>query len=166
MVLGLSLYTYTTIHTVISLVALAAGIIVVLALLAARVPRLTTALFLFTAVATDVTGFGFPVQHFLPSHGVGILSLLLLVPAILALYTFHLVGAWRWIYAVGAVGATYFLVFVTIFQAFLKVPAIHALAPTLSETPFAASQIVAIVVFVMLLIAAALKFRPDPALMA
>lgn len=166
MVLGLSLHAYTAIHTLLSLVALASGIIVVIALLGSRAPRLTTALFLFTAVATSVTGFGFPVQHFLPSHGVGIMSLVLLVPAILALYSFHLMGAWRWIYAAGAVLATYLLVFVAIFQAFLKVPAIHALAPTLSETPFQVAQLAAVAIFVALLIAATLRFRPDPALMA
>jgi hypothetical protein len=43
-----------------------------------------TALFVLTTVLTSVTGFFFPFDHLLPSHKVGIISLLVLAFAILA----------------------------------------------------------------------------------
>jgi len=42
-----------------------------------------------------MTGFGFAFDHLLPSHRVGIISLVLLAVAIPARYVFHLLGAWR-----------------------------------------------------------------------
>jgi hypothetical protein len=161
MILGLS--TFTWIHTALSLVALAAGVIVVIGLIGSRELRLWTELYLVTAVATSVTGFGFPFTSFGPSHWVGVISLVVLAVTILARYAFHLAGAWRWVYAVGAVIALYFLVFVAVAQAFMKVPALHALAPTGSEPPFAVAQLVVLVIFVVLAIAAARKFHPAAA---
>jgi len=69
-------------------------------------------LFLATTVATSVTGFGFPFDHLLPSHKVGIISLAVLVVAILARYALHLTVVWRWIYVVCAAVALYLNVFV------------------------------------------------------
>ena len=160
----LDLTTFTGIHTVLSLVALVAGVVVVIGLLGARTLPLMTALFLVTAVATSVTGFGFPFSTLLPSHYVGAISLVVLALVILARYVYGLSGAWRWIYAVGTVIASYFLVFVGIAQLFKKVPALAAVAPTLSETPFAATQGVVLVLFVVLAIAALRAFRPDAAM--
>jgi hypothetical protein len=156
------LSTFTAIHTVLSLVALASGIIVVLGLLGSHGMPALTALYLATSVATSATGFGFPTAGFMPSHGVGVISLVLLLAAILARYICHFAGAWRWIYAVGVVLSVYFLVFVGIVQAFMKVPALRAAAPTQSEPPFAIAQGVTLVIFIVLTIAAARRFRPLP----
>ncbi len=152
--------TYTGFHTWLSLVALGSGIIVAVGMLRAQTLPLLTALFLVTAVATSVTGFGFPFTAVLPSHVIAAISLLVLAGVLLARYAFHLAGAWRWIYAVGAVIALYFLAFVAIFQAFLKVPALRAAAPTQSEPPFAVTQLVLLVVCLALAIVAARTFRP------
>jgi hypothetical protein len=122
-----------------------------------------TALFLATTVATSVTGFGFPFDHLLPSHKVGIISLVVLAVAILARYAFHLAGAWRWIYVVGAVIALYLNIFVLIVQLFEKVPALRAMAPTQSEPPFLVAQLVVLALFVVLGIFAARRFHLDPA---
>jgi hypothetical protein len=157
MILGLS--TFAWLHTLLSLVALVAGIVVLIGLIGARRRDGWTALFLVTAVATNVTAFGFPTAMFEASHWVGVLSLVVLAVTILARYVFHLVGAWRWIFAVGAVVALYFDVFVGIAQAFKKVPALKAMAPTLSEPPFAYAELATLAVFVVLAIAAAIKFR-------
>ena len=89
---------------------------------------------------------------------VGIISLVLLVAVIVAYYVFHLAGAWRWIYAVGQVLTLYFLVFVLVAQFFKKVPALTALAPTLSEPPFAIAQTVVLVIFAWLTYSAARTF--------
>jgi hypothetical protein len=161
MILGMS--TFTFIHTALSLIALVTGLIVVIGLLTSKRLDGWTMLYLATSVATSATGFGFKVDKFLPSHAIGALSLVLLLAAILGRYVFHLGGAWRWIYAVTTVITVYFLVFVTIVQAFLKIPALNALAPTQSEAPFAVAQGVALVIFVVLGIAAVRKFHPGTA---
>jgi len=65
----------------------------------------------------------------LPSHIIGGLSLVLLLIACIALYAMKLSGSWRWIYAVTALLALYFNVFVLVIQSFLKIPALTAIAP-------------------------------------
>ena len=164
--LGLSLSAFTVFHTALSLLALAAGFVVVFGLFGSHRMPVVTAIFLVSAVATSVTGFGFPFTQFLPSHGVGVISLALLAVAVVALFVYRLAGAWRWLYAVCVVLAEYFLVFVTIAQGFMKVPALHALAPTQTEPPFGIAELAATAIFVVLAIVAALKFRPglSPAL--
>jgi hypothetical protein len=162
MVLGLSLETFTQIHTVITLVMLVSGFVVVFGMLGSHRLGGWTALFLLTAVLTSVTGFGFPFTKLLPSHILGIISLVVLAVTIPALYLFHLAGPWRWIYVIGVVLALWFDVFVGIVQAFQKIPALTPLAPTQSEPPFAIAQGAALVIFVILGIAAAIKFHPAP----
>ncbi len=116
-------------------------------------------MFLATTVATSVTGFGFPVQHFMPSHALGIISLGILALCIYARYPRRLHGAWRKIYVITAVIALYLNVFVGIVQSFEKIPALKALAPTQTEAPFKMTVLVALVIFVLLGIAAAGRFR-------
>jgi uncharacterized membrane protein YozB (DUF420 family) len=150
---------FTGIHVLISLVAILAGFVVVFGMIGGKPLPSWTALFFWTTVATSVTGFMFPVQHFMPSHAVGILSLLVLTLTFLGRYVFKLSGAWRKTYAITAVIALYFNVFVLVVQLFLKVPALHALAPNGNEPPFGIAQGTVLVVFVALGIAAAKRFR-------
>jgi hypothetical protein len=154
------LATFTTIHTALSLIALASGVIVVIGLFGSNLLPMWNALFLATAVATSATGFGFPFTAFLPSHGVAVVALVVLALTILAYYVFGLSGAWRWIYAVGVVLSLYFDVFVAIAQAFKKIPALTALAPTGSEPAFVAAQGVALVIFAALAVGVGIRFRP------
>ena len=159
MILGMT--TFTFVHVVLSLIGIFSGFVVVFGLLAGKRLDGWTALFLVSTVATSVTGFLFPFHRFLPSHGVGILSLLVLAIAILARYALHLAGAWRRIYAATAVISLYLNVFVLIAQAFQKVPGLKAMAPTQSEPPFLVTQAVALAVFVLLGIGAAIRFRNE-----
>jgi hypothetical protein len=85
-----------------------------------------TKLLLATTAATSITGFMFPVHQFLPTHGVGNLSLIVLTIAILARYRFDLAGGWRRTYVVTAVIALYFNVFVLIVQLFWRVPTLKS----------------------------------------
>jgi hypothetical protein len=147
-------------HTWLSLTALAAGLVVTGGLLRGRSLPGWTGVFLAAAVATSVTGFLLPATQLLPSHIVGILALAALAVAILARYRFRMAGAWRWIYSVTAITNVYLLAFVGVAQAFLKVPALQALAPTGSEPPFAVTQLLVLVVFGALAVAAAKLFRP------
>jgi len=158
MVLGMTLATFTLVHVVISLVGIASGLVVLIGLFGGKPLETWTAIFLATTVATSVTGFGFPFDHLLPSHKVGIISLIVLAVAIVARYVFHLAGAWRRSYAVGAVIALYLNVFVLIVQSFQKVPALKAMAPTQTEPPFLIAQSAVLVVFVLLGIFSAKKF--------
>ena len=118
-----------------------------------------TALFLASTVATSLTGFLFPFHKLLPSHVVGIVSLVALGIAILARYARHLAGSWRWIYAVNVVIGLYLKVFVLVAQVFLKVPALKAMAPTQSEAPFVVAQVVVMALFVVLGILAVKRFQ-------
>lgn len=149
MTFGMSLATFTFVHVSISLLGILSGIVVAYGMLSGKQFEKWTAFFLITTVATSVTGFGFPFHKVLPAHVIGALSLAILVPTILALYTFHLAGAWRWIYVVGALIAFYFNFFVLVVQIFLKVPAFHALAPTQSEPPFAIAQLFLLALFIV-----------------
>jgi hypothetical protein len=150
MIWGLTTSSLTAVHVALSLVGIGSGLIVLFGLLAGRWLKGWNALFLATTVATSVTGFGFPSEHLLPSHIVGIISLVVLAVALAALYVGHLAGAWRQIYVVSAVVALYLNVFVLVVQLFLKVPALKAIAPTQKEPPFAIAQIVVLVIFVVL----------------
>jgi hypothetical protein len=154
-----SLATYTAIHVILSLVGIGSGFVVMFGLFTGRRLDGWTMVFLASTVATSATGFGFPFEHFLPSHGVGVVSLVVLGFAILARYAFHLGGTWRRIYVIGAVVALYLNVFVGIVQAFQKVPALKAIAPTQSELPFLLTQLAVITLFAALAIVAARRFR-------
>jgi hypothetical protein len=160
MIFGLT--PFTLVHVVISLVGIGSGLVVVCGLLTAKRLDLWTGIFLATTVLTSVTGFFLPAEHFMPSHAVGIISLIVLAIAILARYRLHLAGVWRRIYVVTAVIALYLNVFVLIAQLFQKVPALHDLAPNQSEPPFLLAQIVALALFIGLGIAATIKFRNGP----
>ena len=159
MILGMSADTFTQVHVILSLVGIVSGLIVVFGMLSANKLDGLAALFLATTVLTSVTGFFFPVSGFMPSHAIGILSLVFLAAAILAFYVYHLAGSWRWIYVVGAVLA-HFNVFVGIVQAFQKVSFLKPLAPTQSEPPFLIAQIAVMAIFIVLGILAVRKFHP------
>ncbi len=151
--------TFTFVHVALSLIGIATGIIVFFGFIAdSNLPGLT-AIFLLTTVLTSATGFGFPFTKLLPSHIVGIISLVVLAVALFALYGAKLHGAWRWIYVVTASLALYLNVFVLIVQLFLKVPALHAVAPTQAEAPFVAAQGITLVAFLVLGFLAVRRFK-------
>jgi hypothetical protein len=156
--MDLTLLTY--VHTGLSLIALAAGIPVAMGLLRTGATKFWTVVFLVTTVLTSITGFLFPFSRFGDSHWVGLISLIALAAAILAQYLFRYRGSWRWIYAVMALLALYFNVFVLIAQLFKKVPALQAAAPTLQEPPFLIAQLVLLAFFAWLIWKAARAFKP------
>jgi hypothetical protein len=151
--------TFTLVHVLLSLVGIATGFVVVFGLITAKRLDRWTALFFATTVATSLTGFLFPFHKLLPSHVIGIISLITLVIALVARYIRHLTGAWCWIYAVNVVISLYLNVFVLIAQLFQKIPALKALAPTQSEPPFLITQLVVLALFIVLGIFAAKRFH-------
>jgi len=166
MILGMSLATFTMVHVIISLIGIVSGIIVMFAMLGSnRMPGLT-AIFLLSTILTSATGFLFPFTQLLPSHMIGIISLVLLAIACIALYAMRLAGPWRWIYVITALVSLYLNVFVLVIQGFLKVPVLHALAPSVppSEPPFAVIQGLVLLFFIIVIIGAWRRFRPAAAL--
>ena len=161
MTLGMTLQTFTVVHTALSLIGIVSGLVVVMALLGGKQRGKWTALFLLTTVLTSVTGFLFPFDHLLPSHKVGMISLVALAIAILARYPMHLAGGWRPTYVLSAVLSLYLNVFVLVVQLFLKVPSLRALAPTQQEPPFFVAQLIVLALFIWLAIAAVKGFRED-----
>lgn len=161
MILGMTTATFTLIHVLLSLAGIGTGFIVLYGLLTGKRLDGWTAIFLTTTVLTSATGFLFPVEHLLPSHVVGIISLVVLAIAILTRYPLHLARASRWIYVVCAVLALYLNVFVAVVQSFLKVPALKAMAPTQKEPPFVVAQVVVMALFIVLGVFAVKKFRVE-----
>ena len=147
-------------HVLVSLGEMVVGLIVLYGLLTGQAFGAWTALFFILAILTSVTGFPLAPFGFDPPRAVGILTLVLLAIAVGAYYLFRLAGAWRWIYVVTALMALYLDVFVGVIQSFMKIPAVHALAPTQSEPPFLVAQAVVLVLFVALGFFAVRRFRP------
>ena len=160
MILGLSTSAFTTVHVIISLIGIFSGIVVVLGWLGGKQSGGLAALFLASTMLTSVTGFFFHSASFGPPQVVGIISLVVLAAAILALYVFRLAGFWRWIYIIGATLALYLNCFVGVVQAFQKLPFLQPLAPTQSEPPFLIAQIAVLVIFVLLGFLALRRFHP------
>ncbi|OKO85059.1 hypothetical protein [Bradyrhizobium sp. AS23.2] len=154
MMLGMSLAAFTMVHVIISLTAIVAGLIVMFGMFGSRRMPGLTASFLTLTLLTSVTGFMFPFNGITPGILIGILSLVLLAIACFARYGMNLGGAWRWIYVLTALVSLYLNVFVLVVQSFLKVPTLHALAPSVppAELPFAIVQGIVLVFFVVAII--------------
>jgi hypothetical protein len=161
MILGLSTPTFTFVHVVISLIGILSGFVVLAGMFGSKRLDGWTALFLATTVLTSVTGFFFPSTSFGAPHVFGVLSLIVLAAAIVALYIYHLAGTWRWIYVVCAALALYLNVFVGVVQAFQKLPLLQPLAPTQSEPPFLVAQLAVLAIFIVIGFMAVKRFHPE-----
>jgi hypothetical protein len=162
MILGMSTSTYTLLHVLISFVGIGSGLAVIYGMFRSHRLDVITMVFVVSTALTSLTGFAFPNEHITPGIIVGILSLVVLAIAILGRYVMHMRGAWRAIYVTTAAIAVYFNCFVLVAQSFEKVPALHALAPTQKEPPFAVAQVILLVLFVVLTVMAVKRFRVDP----
>ena len=165
MTLGLSLFAFTAVHVVISLIAIAAGLIVMFGLLKSNSMPTLTGLFLLFTILTSVTGLMFPFDKLLPSHILSIISLVLLAIACFALYGSKLRGGWRATYVVTALASLYINMFVLVVQTFQKVPALAAIAPgnPPSGPVFAVVQGIVLVFFIIMIVGVIRRFKPPPA---
>jgi hypothetical protein len=158
MILWMSTATFTVVHVIISLIGVVSGLVVLWAMLGRRRSEGWIAIFLGSTVLTSVTGFFFPLVKIGPPHVFGVISLVLLVPAVLALYRYRLAGPWRWVFLAGAMISLYLNIVVLVVQAFQKLPFLTALAPTQSEAPFLVVQLAVLVVFVALAVVGSRRF--------
>ena len=159
MILGMSVPTFTIVHVIISLIGIAAGLIVLYAMLVSRISA-WTGTFLVTTILTSVTGFLFHSKAIGPPHVVGAISLVVLLFTLLALYKFRLAGKWRAVYVSTAILSLYLNVFVLVVQGFQKIPFLNQFAPLGNEPPFAIAQGLVLVTFVFLGWRAVRKFHP------
>jgi hypothetical protein len=158
--MNLDLPPLVLMHTLISLVGIVLGFIVMKGLLANdRMDRMT-GWFLAMTILTSATGFILPAKMILPSHVVGVISLVVLAIASYARYSKHMAGKWRATWLTTAIMAQWFNCFVLVAQLFLKVPALHELAPEGKEPPFAIAQGVVLLAFIVAGVFSLKRFRP------
>ena len=160
MILGMSVEAFTRLHVIISLVGILTGLVVLFAMLANRRLDVSTAVFLATTVLTSATGFLFHSKAIGPPHIVGVISLIVLAIALWAIYGRRLAGVWRPVYIITAVLALYLNCFVGVVQAFQKLAFLRPLAPTQSEPPFLAAQVVVLGLFALLGFLAVRRYHP------
>lgn len=160
MILGMSVEAFTALHVVISLLAIAAGLVVLVAMSGGRHLGPMTGFFLLTTILTSVTGFFFHSKAIGPPHIFGVISLVALAISLAALYGRKLVGIWRPAYIVTAVLSLYLNCVVLVVQSFQKIPALNALAPKGSEPPFLIAQGVTLIVIGYLGFLALRRYRP------
>jgi hypothetical protein len=160
MILGLSVGAFTIVHVIISLIAIVSGLAVFAALFKSEVRPGWTVIFLITTVLTTATGFLFPFGGVTPAFVTGLISTVVLLVTLLALYGFRLAHGWRWIYVVVALFALYLNCFVLVVQSFQKIALLNALAPTQAELPFVLTQGLLLLLFVVFGGLAVRRFHP------
>lgn len=149
-------------HVAVSLVGIASGFVLIRDFLHSRFRSGVVWTFLATTTLTSLTGYLFHRDQVLPSHVVGAVALLVLVPTWLAWRPYRLFGGWRRVFVVGATLSQWLNVFVLVAQLFQKIPALHRLAPTGAELPFGLGQGVVFVLFVAIAVVAWRRNRASP----
>jgi hypothetical protein len=156
----MSISAFTQFHVILSLIGIAAGLVALVGLMANRLLSAVNGLFLITTVLTSVTGFLFPFKGVTPGIILGVLSMIALILAIVALYGGKLDGAWRGTYVISAAIALWFNVFVLFAQSFAKIPALKSIAPTQASPAFGITQAIVLIIFILLALRAFKRFRP------
>lgn len=153
-----------TFHLIVSFAALAAGALVLFDWWSGGSRQSTLATILLgSTLLISITGLalpsppGTPVPD--PARVLSVIEIVVVAFAMLAFHSYKLAGGWRNIYAAAIVLAVYFNVFVAVTQAFLKISALHALAPTGKEPPFVIAQLVTLALFVAIGVGT-LRHRP------
>ena len=154
MILGLT--PLVAFHTLLSLIALVVGIVATLDFVAGRGAPRGAGLYLAVGLLSILTGFILPASKILPSHIVGVISLVLLLLAVAGRR--KSTGKWCVTYAATLIVSVYLQAFVTVVQAFLKIPPLKAAAPTQTELPFVATQGVVFIAFALLTVVGARRY--------
>lgn len=151
-----------TVHVVFCFVALFAGALVLSASCNGRNNPTGAAVLLLSTALISLTGFPLPSPPGTPTPDpariLGVIELVVVGLAALALYGRHLARGWAGIYVVTVVLAVYFNAFVAVIQAFLKIGFLHALAPTGKEPPFLIAQVLTLALFLFMGVVAFKRF--------
>jgi hypothetical protein len=161
----MSLSTFTVVHVVLSLVGIASGVLVLLRPSASPKAWGLTTLFLVTTLAASVTGLlyllAFP--RFGMGHAIGIASLVVFVPTLLALYRHRLAGNWRQVWVAGAATLLYLNAFIAVVQAFSKSGYLRTLPATTLVSPPLLAHFLLVFVCLWLALHAINALRPHNA---
>lgn len=149
-------------HVAVSLIGIASGFLLLRDFLHSRFRATVVWIFLVSTTLTSASGYLFHRDHVLPSHVVGAIALLVLVPTWWAWRPNRLSGHWRGTFVAGATISQWLNVFVLVAQAFQKVPALHGFAPTGTEPPFGAVEGVVLLMFGALAVVAWRRNRATP----
>jgi hypothetical protein len=147
---------FVVLHTIISMTGIGSGLIMLTRLLRGKIDRFWNGLFLLFTILTSASGFLFPHAKITPGIILGILSLLVLVVAVSALYVFGLRRKWRATYIVTAMIALYFNLVVLVLLLFQRVPVLNALTVARSGLPVEIAQLL-LFILISALIAASIK---------
>lgn len=153
-------------HVALSLIGIAFGFVLMRDFLQVRFRASVVWIFLVCTTLTSLTGYLFHRDQLLPSHVVGAISLLVLLPTWLAWRPYRLAGGWRTTFVIGAAISQWLNVFVLVAQLFQKVPLLHALAPTGSEPPFGIAEGLVLLSFIAATFVAWRRNRVTPAFSA
>lgn len=137
------LQIFTLFHVALSLIGIGAGFLVLLGFLRGALNRTLNLVFLVTTALTSVTGFFFPFHGVTPGIVLGVVSLIVFIPAWLGYQKL-----WMKTYIATAAVLQFLNVLVLIVQSFQKIPALHQLAPTGKEPIVAAVQLVALLLII------------------
>jgi hypothetical protein len=152
-----------TAHLAVCFIALLAGAVVLIALCRGRHQPTWAAVLLASTALVSLTGFPLPSPPGTPTPDpariVGVIELVLVAVAALALYVYHLARFWRAVYVVTITLAVYFNVFVAVVQAFMKIGFLHELAPTGKEPPFLIAHLLALVLLIVIGVTAFRRFH-------
>jgi hypothetical protein len=149
----------TFIHIACSLIAIGAGGKVLFGLLAGKLVEKWTVIFFRCSLAASVAGLLFSFHHLSFTQWLAMVSVYVSGAAILGWRKFHLVGIWRSICAFSTTIVLCLNILLLTTQAFEHIPVLKALAPTLSEPTFLASQLLESTFFVVLGVVAVRRFR-------
>ncbi len=155
MILGISVGLFTLIHVAISLIAIGSGFLLFFTLIGRKKHTAWTPVFLIFNILTDVTGFMFPFTSVTPGIILGVLSLIALLIASVALS----LKTRRGLFITSAAVALFFNVFVLIAQSFAKVTALHQIAPTQSSPVFWIAQAVGAGIVILMAVTAYGRYR-------
>ena len=155
MILGLSAGLFTGIHVVLSLLGILAGFLLLGTLIGRKKHTFWTPVFFVTNILTDVTGFLFPFKGITPGIILGVLSLVTLLIAGVAVANKKLRG----LYVSAVATALFFNVFVLIVQSFEKIGFLKSIAPTQASPVFGITQLAALVLIILLAVTAWRRFR-------
>ncbi len=161
----MSLSTFTVVHVVLSLVGIASGVLVLAHPSASPKAWGPTTLFLVTTLAASVTGLLYLLlfPRFGTGHGIGVASLLVFVPTLLALWRHRLAGAWRATWVTGAATLLYLNAFIAVMQAFTKIGLLRALPATSIGSPPLIAHLLVLAISVWLAIHAFTTLQPGGA---
>jgi hypothetical protein len=162
LILGINRSAFVAVHAFIGIVAIFMGFVVLFGLLNGKLSRPWNAVFLLTTLLTSASGLLFSSTKVTPGIVLGIVSLIILGIAIIALYGFHLQGLWRTSYVLSSMVPFYFNLAILFAIGFVRIPTLRQLASATDGTAFKIAEALLLVLATSVIAIAVRKFRLNP----